>query len=215
MTETSTAEIQGDREPGRVERRRARVRQRILEVTEELTRARGIDAVTVEDITEAADVARRSFYHYFDSKHDALVPIARKRTRELNRRIDRVVENIDDPAEVVAIALRHTFRRLPEDPLCAWFVFRSGLPQARLREGIGESGYRDVSRGVETGRFTLDNLEAAAALLSGAVIGVLGGRLENTLGDGDLDDAVEYLLRLLGVPGSEARDIAHLPLPDL
>ena len=215
MTETSAAEIQGDREPGRVERRRARVRQRILEVTEELTRARGIDAVTVEDITEAADVARRSFYHYFDSKHDALVPIARKRTRELNRRIDRVVENIDDPAEVVAIALRHTFRRLPEDPLCAWFVFRSGLPQARLREGIGESGYRDVSRGVETGRFTLDNLEAAAALLSGAVIGVLGGRLENTLGDGDLDDAVEYLLRLLGVPGSEARDIAHLPLPDL
>jgi hypothetical protein len=65
------------------------------------------------------------------------------------------------------------------------------------------------------GRFTLDNLEAAAALLSGAVIGALAGRLENTLGDGDLDDAVEYLLRLLGVPGSEARDIAHRPLPDL
>jgi AcrR family transcriptional regulator len=215
MAETSAAEIQGNREPGRVERRRARVRQRILEVTEDLTRSRGIDAVTIEDITEAADVARRSFYHYFDSKHDALVPIARKRTRELNRRIDRVVESIDDPAEVVSIALRHTLRRLPEDPLCAWFVFRSGLPQARLREGIGESGYRDVSRGVETGRFTLDNLAAAAALLSGAVIGALAGRLENTLGDGDLDDAVEYLLRLLGVPGTEARDIAHLPLPDL
>jgi AcrR family transcriptional regulator len=215
MAETSAAEIQGNREPGRVERRRARVRQRILEVTEDLTRSRGIDAVTIEDITEAADVARRSFYHYFDSKHDALVPIARKRTRELNRRIDRVVESIDDPAEVVSIALRHTLRRLPEDPLCAWFVFRSGLPQARLREGIGESGYRDVSRGVETGRFTLDNLAAAAALLSGAVIGALAGRLENTLGDGDLDDAVEYLLRLLGVPGGEARDIAHLPLPDL
>jgi len=184
-------------------------------VTEALVRSRGIDAVTLEDITEAADVARRTFYHYFDSKHDALVPIARKRTRELNRRIDRVVEGIDDPAEVVAIALRHTLRRLPEDPLCAWFVFRSGLPQARLREGIGESGYRDVSRGVGTGRFTLDNLEAAAALLSGAVIGALAGRLEKTLGDSDLDDAVEYLLRLLGVPRSEARDIAHRPLPDL
>ena len=115
MTETSAAEIQGNRELGRVERRRARVRQRILEVTEALVRSRGIDAVTLEDITEAADVARRSFYHYFDSKHDALVPIARKRTRKLNRRIDRVVDGIDDPAEVVAIALRHTLRRLPEE----------------------------------------------------------------------------------------------------
>jgi AcrR family transcriptional regulator len=215
MTETPAAEIQESREPGRVERRRARVRQRILEVTEELTRSRGIDAVTLEDITEAADVARRTFYHYFDSKHDALVPIARKHTRELNRRIDRVIEGIEDPAEVVSIALRHTLRSLPEDPLSAWFIFRSGLPQARLREGIGESGYRDVSRGIETGRFTLDNLAAAAALLSGAVIGALAARLENTLADTDLDDAVEYVLRLLGVPSGEARDIAHRPLPDL
>ena len=215
MTETSAAEIQGNREPGRVERRRARVRQRILEVTEELARSRGIDAVTIEDITEAADVARRSFYHYFDSKNAALIPIARERTRELNRRIDRAVARLDDPAEVVSVALRHTLRSMPEDPLCAWFIFRSGLPQKRLREGIGESGYRDVKRGIDSGRFALDNHEVAATLLSGAVIGALTERLERTLTDSDLDDAVEYLLRLLGVPLDEARDIAHRPLPEL
>jgi AcrR family transcriptional regulator len=215
MTKTSAAELRESPRPGRVERRRARVRRRILEVTEELTRARGVDGVTIDDITEAADVARRTFYHYFDSKHAALVPIARERTRELNRRIDRVVADIADPAEVVSVALRHTLRSMPEDPLCAWFIFESGLPQHRLREGIGESGSRDVNRGVETGRFAIENPAAAGALLSGAVIGVLAGRLENTLGDDDLDDAVEYVLRLLGVPTDEARDIAHRPLPDL
>jgi AcrR family transcriptional regulator len=215
MRDTPAAEVRENRRPGRVERRRARIRRRILEATEELTRSRGIDAVTIEDITEAADVARRTFYHYFDSKHDAVVPIARQRTRELNRRIDRVLEGVDDPAEVVSIALRHTLRSMPEDPLCAWFIFRSGLPQRRLLEGIGESGTRDLSRGVESGRFSLDNPMAAATLLSGAVIGALGGRLEKTLGDADLDDAVEYLLRLLGVPPGEARDIAHRPLPHL
>jgi AcrR family transcriptional regulator len=201
--------------PGRIELRRARVRQRILEVTEELALARGIDGVTLEDITEAADVARRTFYHYFESKHAALVPIARERTRALNRRIDRVLADIDDPAEVVSVALRHTLRSMPEDPLVAWFIFRSGLPQKRLREGIGESGYRDLHRGLETGRFVLENTEAAAALLSGAVIGTLGGRLEGTLEERDLDDAVEYMLRLLGVPVGEAVDIAHRPLPAL
>jgi AcrR family transcriptional regulator len=202
-------------QPGRVERRRARVRQRILDVVEDLTRSRGVDDFTIDDITEAADIARRTFYHYFDSKHDALIPIARARTRDLNRRIDRVVEGIDDPAEVVAIALRHTLRSMPEDPLVAWFTFHSGLPQQRLHEGIGESGSRDVSRGIETGRFALANVAAADSLLSGAVIGALSGRLEGTLDERDLDDAVEYLLRLLGVPVAEAQDLAHRPLPRL
>ncbi len=214
-TEAAEAETVESPRPGRVERRRARVRQRILDATERLTRSRGVDGVTIEDITESADVARRTFYHYFDSKHDALVPIARERTRALNRRIDRIVEGIDDPAEVVSVALRHTLREIPEDPLCAWFVFRSGLPQKRLLEGIGESGTRDLKRGMETGRFALANQEAGGALLGGAVIGALGGRLENRLGDTDLDDAAEYVLRMLGVPRGDARDIAHRPLPPL
>ena len=215
MSEPHTAQSPAGPPPGRVERRRARVRQRILEVVEKLTEARGIDSVTIDDIAEAADVARRTFYHYFESKHDVLVPIARARTRALNRRMDRVVEDIDDPAEVVAIALRHTLRSMPEDPLCAWFIFRSGLPQQRLLEVIGESGQRDVGRGLERGRFAIANPTAVRSLLSGAVIGALSGRLEGALDDVDLDDAVEYLLRLLGVSPGEARDIAHRPLPPL
>lgn len=215
MSEAQATEHSEDRQPGRVERRQARVRQRILRVTEALTRARGVDAVTIEDITEAADVARRTFYHYFDSKHAALVPIAREHTKALNRRIDRVVARLDDPAEVVAVGLRHTLRSMPEDPLCAWFIFHSGLPQKRLREGIGASGYRDVSRGIESGRFAIDNYDAAAALMSGAVIGALSDRLEGKLDDRDLDDATQYMLCLLGVPPDEAHEIAHRPLPEL
>jgi AcrR family transcriptional regulator len=215
MSEPQTVESPGGPQPGRVERRRARVRQRILEVVEKLTEARGIDDVTIDDIAEAADVARRTFYHYFESKHDVLVPIARARTRALNRRIDRVVEDVDDPAEVVAIALRHTLRSMPEDPLCAWFIFRSGLPQQRLLEVIGESGQRDVGRGLESGRFAIANPAALRSLLSGAVIGVLSGRLEGVLDEVDLDDTVEYLLRLLGSPAGEAKEIAHRPLPPM
>jgi AcrR family transcriptional regulator len=215
MSEPQTTQEPEGRQPGRVERRRARVRRRIIEAVEELTESRGVDVVTIEDITEAADVARRTFYHYFESKNDVVVPIARARTRDLNRRIDRAVDGVEDPAEVISIALRHTLRSMPEDPLCAWFIFRSGLPQQRLLEVIGESGDRDVSRGMETGRFALANQAAASSILSGAVIGALSGRLEGALDDGDLDDAVEYLLRLLGVPAAEALDIAHRPLPPL
>ncbi|MBW2496871.1 MAG: TetR/AcrR family transcriptional regulator [Deltaproteobacteria bacterium] len=200
---------------GRVERRRARVRRQLLEAAETLMAARGVDAVTVEEITEAADIARRSFYHHFDSKHDLLVPIARSRTKSLNRRIDRLIERVRDPAEAVSVALRHTFRGIPEDPLCAWFVLRSGLPYERLLDGIGESGIRDVARGVAEGRFAVDNAGAGSTLLVGSVIAVISARVEGKLREEDLDDAVEYALRLLGVPVAEARGIAHRPLPPL
>ena len=116
-------------------------------------------------------------------------------------------------------------RRAKEYILCAkpfsaaeameWGLVNALFPQQRLLEVIGESGHRDVSRGMETGRFAIANQAAVGSLLSGAVIGTLSGRLEGVLDDGDLDDAVEYLLRLLGVPAAEALDIAHRPLPPL
>jgi AcrR family transcriptional regulator len=200
---------------GRVGRRRAKVRRKLLEAAEALMGDRGVDAVTVEEITEAADVARRTFYHHFDSKYDLLVPIARARTKSLNRRMDRLIEDLRDPAEAVSIALRHTFREIPEDPLCAWFVLHSGLPYERLLEGIGESGTRDLERGIAAGRFVVDNQPAVSILLVGALIAVISARVDGKLHDEDLEAAVEYALRLLGVPAVEARDIAHRPLPPL
>jgi AcrR family transcriptional regulator len=197
---------------GRVARRRAYVRQRILDAAERLMTERGVDAVTIDDITAAADIARRSFYHHFETKHDVLVPIARARTKTLNERIDRLVAKIDDPAEVMATAMRHALRALAGDPLCSWFVLKSGLPYQRLHEGLGESGMRDASRGIEAGRFRIENAKVVLMLASGAFIAVLGSHVAKKLRDSDLDDAVEYLLRLFGLSAAEAHDIAHRPL---
>jgi AcrR family transcriptional regulator len=200
---------------GRVARRRAQVRQRILDVAEKLIAERGVDGVTVDEIADAADIARRSFYHHFESKHEILIPIARARTRALTRRIDGSIAAIDDPAEIVASAMRHGLRQITADPLCRWFILYSGLPQERLYEGMGESGVRDTIRAVEAGRFRIDNVGVARLLLSGAFVAVLSARVAGRLDDGDLDDAVEHLLRLCGLHTAEAHDIAHRPLPPL
>ena len=203
---------------GRVARRRTRVRQRILDVAERLMLERGVDRVTIDDIAEAANIARRSFYHYFDSKSAVLVPIARARTRSLNERIDRLVGKIDDPAQVMATAMRHGLRELSGDPLCGWFVLHSGLPQEMVFEGLGQSAMRDALAGVKAGRFHVGNLDVVRLMVSGAFIAVMTGRLEKRLDDRDLDDAVEHVLRILGVASDEARKIAHgrlRPLPAL
>jgi AcrR family transcriptional regulator len=200
---------------GRVARRRADVRQRILAVAEKLMAERGVDAVTLDEIADTADISRRSFYHYFESKYEVLVPIARSRTKSLNERIDALVARIDDPAEVMATAMRHGLRLLTSDPLCRWFVLHSGLPHQRLYEGLGESGMRDVKRGVEAGRFQIENARVVQLLLSGAFIAAMSVRVDDELDDTDLDDAVEHLLRLLGLSPAEAHRISHRPLRPL
>jgi len=58
----------GQAKPGRRERRRAETRDKIFRAALGLFAARGFAAVTVEDITEAADVGKGTFFNYFPSK---------------------------------------------------------------------------------------------------------------------------------------------------
>ena len=200
---------------GRVARRRAKVYSQLLEAAEQLIDAHGVDGVTVEDITRAADIAPRSFYHHFETKHDILVPLTRTRTKALNRRIDQLQDEIDDPAEMMATGMRHGLREISTDPLCRWFVSHSGLPHQRLYEGLADSGMRDATRAAEAGRFHIHNAEAMRIVASGAFIAVMSARVDGNLSDQDLDDCVEHILRTFGMDRSDAHDLAHRPLRTL
>lgn len=62
-------------EPGRRERRRAETQQRIMSAAMELFSTRGYAETTVEDITEAADVGKGTFFNYFPTKDAVLLAI--------------------------------------------------------------------------------------------------------------------------------------------
>jgi len=57
---------------GRRERKRRQTRERIENAAMALFLQRGFDATTIEDITEAADVSKRSFFDYFPSKEEVV-----------------------------------------------------------------------------------------------------------------------------------------------
>ncbi|MGC9521455.1 MAG: TetR/AcrR family transcriptional regulator [Anaerolineae bacterium] len=56
----------------RRDRRKERTHRRLLRVGERLFRTQGFDATTVEEIAQAADVAKGTFFNYFDSKEKLL-----------------------------------------------------------------------------------------------------------------------------------------------
>ncbi|MDC7742853.1 TetR family transcriptional regulator [Rhizobium binxianense] len=57
---------------GRRERKRRQTRERIEQAAVSLFLRRGFEATTIEDITEAADVSKRSFFDYFPSKEEVV-----------------------------------------------------------------------------------------------------------------------------------------------
>jgi len=59
--------------PGRRARKKAETRRALHQAAVRLVRERGLADVTVEDITDAADVSARTFFNYFTCKEDALV----------------------------------------------------------------------------------------------------------------------------------------------
>jgi TetR/AcrR family transcriptional regulator len=98
----------------RVARRRARTRERILSTATSLFAARGIDQVTLTDITDEADVSRGNLYSHFNSKEELVVSVyqpAMDYSLEQMRRVRGL-----PPAEAIEIILRvHTevWRKFP------------------------------------------------------------------------------------------------------
>ena len=58
--------------PGLRERKQQQTRERLKRAAMALFLERGFEATTIDDIATAADVSRRSFFHYFASKEDVV-----------------------------------------------------------------------------------------------------------------------------------------------
>src|SRR5271156_1782915 len=54
------------------ERKRQQTRERLTRVAMALFLERGFERTTLDDIAAAADISRRSFFHYFASKEDVV-----------------------------------------------------------------------------------------------------------------------------------------------
>ena len=215
MNEQSAKLAEPGQKLSRAERKRLKTREKIVSAAGELMRTRPLDELTISDITEAADVGHGTFYLHFKSKYEVVVPLFHQKTQLWDAAIQKAPGTQDDPAAAVARSTRYIGRMMAVDPLCRWFIQHSGFPVNDLRAALGPFVARDVERGLESGRFTVSDLEITAQYLFGGVVSAMMSIFDAEDPEDDIDRLAELMLRVLGVPTAEANELAHQPLPDI
>lgn len=102
--------------PNRRERRRTETRERIIRAALDLFSERGVMATTVEDITNAADVGKGTFFNYFPSKEDVLAHLCKlqlNKTREFIAQAIHSPESMDRLLYELSLILVEEFGRSP------------------------------------------------------------------------------------------------------
>lgn len=209
---TSKAPEQG---LSRVERKRRDTRARIIAGAETLMTARPIDEITIQDITNAADIGHGTFYLHFKTKYDVLVPIIQQRAEYWDGRVQDNLGEREDPAEILAFAARHMGRIALQDPLWRWFLEHSGVPVDDMRQAVGRFGARDFGKGLMSGRFQVPDLTIGTSFIFGAYVNTLLTSLTVEDPDTAIDQMVEMMLRVVGLSTGDAQRIAHQPLEPL
>ena len=97
---------------GRRERRASETRIRLFRCALQLFSERGFQNVTVEDITEAADVGKGTFFNYFQTKDHVLGVMAEIQLAKVSEALARAASG----RQKIQSVLHHLFLRAAEEP---------------------------------------------------------------------------------------------------
>ncbi len=207
---------------GRLDRRRRATRAALVGAARNMLVHSSADQVSIQQITDAADVGFGSFYNHFESKAELFEVAMEEVLEEHGQLLDAVTAALSDPAEVLALSIRATGRVVATQPDNARIMVRGGLRLLGADHGLAPRALRDLRRGITDARFSQADPRTALALVGGGLLGVLQTWLDRLEVDRSpqalltaVDELVELVLRSLGVLDEEAHELAHRPLPEL
>jgi AcrR family transcriptional regulator len=120
--------------PARRERRKAETYERLMRAALRLFAEQGLAATTVEQITEAADVGKGTFFNYFPTKEHVLLAFGDTRVKKINA----ALEDARTGSLPIWQVLRRLARSLAEEASHTPGLLRSILVAPLSRESVRE-----------------------------------------------------------------------------
>ena len=193
-------------------RKRDRTRQALLTAAQEIVLEKGLQSVSLQEITDRSGVALGTFYNYYRTREDVADAIAELLQRAYHEDIDAVVAGLADPLRIVAASTRQTLAWLVPGSDVGRLLFASGVPFLRFALDVRQRAARDVKAGIEAGVFHVDSLAVTQSALAGIVTGAAFDLHFGGLDASAVPEVAEAALRVLGVPPARAKKVVREPL---
>lgn len=197
------------------EERRERTRRKLLESALEVYARKGPEGATIEDLIDAAGVARGTFYNYFPTTEALLEAVAGEMSDEALGIVDPTAMSFDDAAERVAAGTRHYCEMARRYPLWGQIVTRIGARVAARGKLLESYVNRDVQRGLDQKRFDIPNRVVGRNIVLGSIFYSIETAMTEPVDERHVEYTVLCMLRGLGVSKKEAQRIAFMDLPEM
>jgi AcrR family transcriptional regulator len=129
--------------PGRRERRHAETRERLMRCALRLFADRGFADTSIEDITEAADVGKGTFFNYFQTKEHVLDAFGKSRVAK----VEAARDDVNAGRKSVLQAMRQLAHRAATDEPLTPKLMRSFLVAALLNDSVRRTMTGNQARG--------------------------------------------------------------------
>ena len=207
--------------PGRRERRTAETRQRLFRSALDLFAKKGFVETTVEDITEAADVGKGTFFNYFPSKDHILLAFGEMQLAKLEAAVAELRESGQSMPEFLrSLALRMTQEPI-RNPAIVRVLLQAYLSTTPVRAAMRHSQSRALALHTEIVQLGQERGEIRRDLPAAELAHIFRQTIFGTLlfwslhGDATLRERIDSAFGILwlGLAPREARIASTNPPP--
>ncbi len=181
---------------GRRERKKKAVRETIRKETLRLIGRHGVDGLTIDAICDCVDIAKKTFYNYYATKHDLMVELCQE---ELLQRTDQLIDDVLASGKPFEQQLGHIIEVFINREQLAGGIEREliaysvGAMSANISQGAGQLAFINSSflRLYEHNRQALKS-ELSPAFCAEMTVGMFNAITLNWVHDESYDSETRY-----------------------
>ncbi len=178
--------------------KRARTRAQIVEAGAMLLAERPPEALTVDAVVEAAGVAKGTFYYHFQSIEELAAAVGEKLAESFDELLAPARLGMPDPIARMSFAFTQFLTKAIADPVWARLVVRSAQAPTEFLRSVRANLKTDLTEARAQGRLTVQDVELAADIGMGILLGVMRGTLQRRAAPDLVRQALDAGLRAIG-----------------
>jgi AcrR family transcriptional regulator len=195
--------------------KRLRTRATILAVARRLFGCEGGQTTRIEDLCEAASMARGTFYNYFGSIDALQAALFEDLSRDFDRAVHAAFADMPTAAERTCAAIRYYLGHAVDDPHWGWGMVNTGMGTGLFPAEVAARVQETIQEGIDAREFTIASALAGRDILLGASLAATITLLKGRAPKGYAETISAQVLVAMGVAAGPAGQLARRPLPGL